>query len=202
MITEAWAAGVPCWPVRRDNAGVGRLWGATAFVGRSAELSALREAWGAAVGGQPCWVLVGGEAGIGKTRLVTEFADQVSAEGARVLVGNCPPVEPELVPFAPVVEVLRELGPAVPDGLARGHAEAIARLLEVELPAGRSGMPGEAERARLLGAVRAVLERHCAEGPLLVVFEDLHWADASTREVLVFLASQAPPATASCRCCR
>jgi len=63
-------------------------------------------------------------------------------------------------------------------------------------------MPGEAERARLLGAVRAVLERHCAEGPLLVVFEDLHWADASTREVLVFLASQAPPATASCRCCR
>src|SRR5262249_39117379 len=87
---------------------------------------------------------------------------------------------------------LRELGPGVADGLARGHAEAIARLLEVELPAGRSGMPGEAERARLLGAVRAVLGRHCAEGPLLVVFGDLHWADASPRGVLVFLASQAP----------
>jgi hypothetical protein len=141
------------------------------FVGRSYELSVLREAWISVGGGQPCWVLVGGEAGIGKTRLVTEFADEVSAEGARVAIGNCPPVAPGLVPFAPVVEVLRELGPSVADGLARGSAEAIGRLLEVELPAGRSGMPGEAERARLLAAVRAVLERRCSGAPLLVVFE-------------------------------
>ena len=162
------------------------------FVGRWYELSVLREAWISVGGGQPCWVLAGGEAGIGKTRLVTEFADEVSAEGARVAIGSCPPVAPGLVPFAPVVEVLRELGPSVAEGLTRGSAEAIARLLEVELPAGRSGMPGEADRARLLAAVRAVLERRCSGAPLLVVFEDLHWADASTREVLAFLASQPP----------
>ena len=162
------------------------------FVGRWYELSVLREAWISVGGGQPCWVLAGGEAGIGKTRLVTEFADEVSAEGARVAIGSCPPVAPGLVPFAPVVEVLRELGPSVAQGLARGCAEAIARLLEVELPAGRSGMPGEADRARLLAAVRAVLERKCSGAPLLVVFGDLHWADASTREVLAFLASQPP----------
>ena len=171
---------------------MGRHWGTTVFVGRSFELSVLREAWRSVSGGQPRWVLVGGEAGIGKTRLVTEFADEVSAEGARVAIGSCPPVAPGLVPFAPVVEVLRELGPSVAQGLARGSAEAIARLLEVELPAGRSGMPGEADRARLLAAVRAVLERKCSGAPLLVVFEDLHWADASTREVLAFLASQPP----------
>jgi len=176
----------------RDNAGVGGIRGAAVFVGRWYELSVLREAWISVGGGQPCWVLAGGEAGIGKTRLVTEFADEVSAEGARVAIGSCPPVAPGLVPFAPVVEVLRELGPSVAQGLARGSAEAIARLLEVELPAGRSGMPGEADRARLLAAVRAVLERKCSGAPLLVVFEDLHWADASTREVLAFLASQPP----------
>ena len=176
----------------RDNAGVGGIRGAAVFVGRSYELSVLREAWISVGGGQPCWVLAGGEAGIGKTRLVTEFADEVSAEGARGAIGSCPPVAPGLVPFAPVVEVLRELGPSVAQGLARGCAEAIARLLEVELPAGRSGMPGEADRARLLAAVRAVLERKCSGAPLLVVFEDLHWADASTREVLAFLASQPP----------
>jgi predicted ATPase len=171
---------------------MGRAWGAAVFVGRSTELSVLREVWRSAGGGQPCWVLVGGEAGIGKTRLVTEFAAQVAAEGARVVVGNCPPVAPRLVPFAPVAEVLRELGPAAAEGLARGHAEALGRLLEAQLPAGRSPAPGEAERARLFGAVRAVLERASGEGPLLVVIEDLHWADASTHEVLAFLAGQPP----------
>ena len=171
---------------------MGRQWGAAAFVGRSFELSVLREAWRSVSSGQPCWVLVGGEAGIGKTRLVTKFAGEVSGEGARVVVGNCPPVAPGLVPFAPVAEVLRELGDPAAEGLARGYAEAITRLLEVEVPAGRSTMPGEAERARLLGAVRAVLERKCGEAPLMVVLEDLQWADASTREVLAFLGSQPP----------
>jgi DNA-binding NarL/FixJ family response regulator len=167
------------------------LRGAAGFVGRSSQLSVLRDAWASAAE-RPCWVLAGGEAGVGKTRLVTEFAAGVSADGASVVVGNCPPVAPGLVPFAPVAEVLRELGPAAADGLAPAQAEAIARLLRVELSAGSAGMPGEADRARLLGAVRAVLERACGEGPLLVVFEDLHWADASTHEVLAFLGSQPP----------
>jgi predicted ATPase len=73
---------------------VGRLWGAGAFVGRSSGLAALRESWLSAAGGQPCWVLVGGEAGIGKTRLLSEFAREVSARGAGVVVGSCPPVAP------------------------------------------------------------------------------------------------------------
>jgi DNA-binding CsgD family transcriptional regulator len=171
---------------------VGRLRDTAVFVGRSFELSVLREAWLSASSGQPCWVLVGGEAGIGKTRLVTEFAGEASVAGARVVVGNCPPVAPGLVPFAPVAEVLREFGGPVSDGLLSGQAEAIARLLEVQIPAGPSGRPGEAERARLLGAVRAVLERKAQESPLLAVFEDLHWADASTHEVLGYLASQPP----------
>jgi len=141
---------------------VGKLRGTASFVGRSLELSVLREAWATAGGGQPCWVLVGGEAGVGKTRLVTEFADEVAAGGARVLAGNCPPMASGLVPFAPVVEMLQGLGDCVADGLARGHAEAIRRLLQVELPAGNAGTPGEADQARLLGAVRAVLERACA----------------------------------------
>ena len=178
--------------VPRDNAAVVRSWGGAAFVGRSLELSVLRDAWASASAGKPCWVLVGGEAGIGKTRLVTEFGSELSAGGARLLVGNCPPVAPGLVPFAPVAEVLRALGSFVAAGLARGHADAIARLVAVDPPAGHARMPGEADRANLLGALRAVLERECAKHPLLVVFEDLHWADASSREVLAFLASQPP----------
>lgn len=179
-------------PGRGDNADVGRFRGCSAFVGRAFELSVLRAAWTSASSEGPRWVFVGGEAGIGKTRLVAEFAREVSAEGAPVVVGNCPPVAPGLVPFAPIAAVLRELGPSATAGLARGHAEAIARLIEADLPAGPSRMPGEADRAALLGAVRGVLERHCDDKPLLVVFEDLHWADASTREVLAFLASQPP----------
>jgi predicted ATPase len=85
----------------------------------------MRETWLSVGGGRPCWVLVGGEAGIGKTRLITEFAGEVTAAGARVMVGNCPPVAPGLVPFAPVAEVLRELGDQVAEGLAPGPAEAI-----------------------------------------------------------------------------
>src|SRR5215470_10471146 len=126
----------------RDNAVMGRLWSAGVLVGRSSELSVLRAAWASAVDWHPCWVFVGGEAGIGKTRLVAEFAHEAAAHGARVVVGNCPPVAPGLVPFAPVLEVLRELGPSTAEGLAGGHAEAIARLLEVELPVGHSGIPG------------------------------------------------------------
>jgi DNA-binding CsgD family transcriptional regulator/tetratricopeptide (TPR) repeat protein len=168
------------------------LRGNVGFVGRSSELSVLREAWASAAAGRPGWVLVGGEAGVGKTRLVTEFASEVSADGARVVIGNCPPVAPGLVPFASVAEVLRLLGPAVTEGLAPGHAEAIARLLQPERLAGGAGMPAEADRARLLAAVRAALERACGAGPLLVVFEDLHWADASTHEVLAFVGSQPP----------
>ena len=66
---------------------MGRQWGAAGFVGRSFELAVLREAWRSIDGGQPRWILVGGEAGIGKTRLVTEFACEVPAQGARVVVG-------------------------------------------------------------------------------------------------------------------
>src|SRR5262249_23873512 len=84
-----------------------------------------RWGWSGAAAGGRCWVRIGGEGGVGKTRRVTESANEVAADGARVLVGNCPPVAPGLVPFGPVVEVLRELGPATAEGLAAGHAEAI-----------------------------------------------------------------------------
>jgi DNA-binding CsgD family transcriptional regulator len=170
---------------------VGRFTGSV-FVGRSIELAAMRNSWTSAVGGQPGWVLVGGEAGIGKTRLVAEFAREASAQGARVAIGNCPPVAPGLVPFAPVAEMLRALGPSIADGLPPGQAEALERLVELEMPAGHARIPGESDQARLLAAVRAVLECESAKAPLLLVFEDLHWADASTHEVLAFLASQPP----------
>ena len=162
------------------------------LVGRRAEIGRLRALLRDAAAGQPVVALVGGDAGVGKTRLVTEFANEMSAGGARVVVGNCPPVAPGLVPFAPVVEVLRELGPTAAQGLAVGHVAAIGRLLQVELPAARMGIPGETDRARLLGAVRAVLERAVCAGPLLAVFEDLHWADASTHEVLASSSARRP----------
>jgi len=80
------------------------------FVGRSEELARLRELLARAADGQPLVAVVGGEAGVGKTRLVEQLAASASGQGVRVLRGGCVPLGEEGLPFAPVVEALRDLG--------------------------------------------------------------------------------------------
>ncbi|MFG1699409.1 AAA family ATPase [Nonomuraea sp. NPDC049309] len=158
------------------------------FVGRSRELAALGDALDRARAGMPATVLVGGEAGAGKTRLINEFIGRRAGD-ALVLVGGCLELGTEGLPFAPFTAVLRrlvrELGrdavaALVPGGSTRG----LARLLP---EFGEPGKEGAEARARLFEEVLGLLERLAEERPVVLVVEDAHWADRSTRDLLTFL---------------
>jgi ATP/maltotriose-dependent transcriptional regulator MalT len=161
------------------------------LVGRSAQLSALDAALAEAGRGHPSAVMVGGEAGVGKSRLVREFAERSRRTGARVLTGGCLELGADSLPFTPFTAVLRELvrdlGAAGVSGLLPGgRSPELARLLpEFGTPAGPDGT-GEA-RARLFEQMLLVLERLAEAGPVVLVIEDMHWADQSTRDLLAFL---------------
>jgi len=153
------------------------------FVGRADALDKLAEAYA----GRTVAVLIGGEAGIGKSRLVGEFLDSLTE--ARILVGGCLELgedAPSYAPFTAALRVLvRHLGVAgIADLLPPAAVGELARLLpEFGSP------PAEAEgaRGRLFETILALIERLAAARPLVVVIEDVHWADRSTRELLTFL---------------
>ena len=165
------------------------------FIGRAAELGQLEAARRRAAA-VPAVVVVGGEAGVGKTRLVDEFARLCRAEGARVLVGGCIDLGGEGVPFAPVIQALRTmLRVFEPEAALHwiGHdRNDLARLLP-EL----GGLPADDGRAvepeltsaqgRLFELLLDLVERAAGEQPTVLVVEDLHWADQSTRDLLGYL---------------
>jgi len=165
------------------------------FIGRTRELSHLDEALERAREGTPVVVAIGGEAGVGKTRLVDELVARSQATGATVLTGGCIGLGEDGVPFAPVVEALRTtLRTMEPEAVERwfGHARAaLAGLLPELGAAGRAGDPRELDPAtgqgRMFELLLGVLERLTAERSAVLVVEDLHWADHSTRDLLAFL---------------
>jgi DNA-binding CsgD family transcriptional regulator len=161
------------------------------LIGRADHLSALDAALAEARRGQPAAVLIGGEAGIGKSRLVTEFAARAGSSGARVLTGGCLELGADGLPFAPFTAVLRELVRDIgPDGVAAllpgGSARELARLLpEFGEPSG--SVDADTARARLFEQLLILVERLAERGPLVLLVEDAHWADRSTRDLLAFL---------------
>jgi tetratricopeptide (TPR) repeat protein len=176
------------------------------FVGRTEELARLAAAGDRAAGGTPTAVLVGGEAGVGKTRLVAEVVAGARAAGATVLAGGCVELGGEGVPFAPLIEALRGFVRDLDEpGLARllpGRARSeLARLLPELAPVAGQGRtdprsaapalsttPGPwSEQGRLFELLLGLLERLGEERPAVLVVEDLHWADRSTRDLLAFL---------------
>lgn len=165
---------------------------ASVFVGRAAELAALDAAWERAGQGRPATVLIGGEAGVGKSRLAEEFSARAGKAGAsRVLSGYCLDLSAEGLPFAPFTGVLRELARDLGAGdlaalLPPQGARELARLLPELGEPGTGGDPGEA-RARMFGQVLALLGRLAEAGPVILVIEDAHWSDRSTRDLLAFL---------------
>jgi DNA-binding CsgD family transcriptional regulator/tetratricopeptide (TPR) repeat protein len=167
----------------------GRMASST-FVGRVEELGVLEAAQGRAANGEPAVVLVGGEAGVGKTRLVAELADRCRATGARVLAGGCLPVGGDGLPYAPIVEALRplpgELGVDAVRRLIGPTWVELARLLP-GLGEPASGPPGPAAQLRLFELLLRLLAPLSEQTPVLLVIEDLHWADLSTRDLLAFL---------------
>src|SRR5690349_14575853 len=170
---------------------VGPQLSSPALVGRSVQLAALEGALAEAAGGRPSAIMVGGEAGVGKSRLVREFAERSRGTGARVLIGGCLELGAESLPFAPFTAVLRELvrdlgAAGVAALLPGGSGRELARLLpEFGTPAGPDEA-GEA-RARLFEQMLVMLEHLAESGPVVLVIEDMHWADQSTMDLLAFL---------------
>ncbi|MFB7666429.1 AAA family ATPase [Kitasatospora sp. NPDC056138] len=157
------------------------------LLARAAELSALTDAYGHAVAAGPVTVLIGGEAGIGKSRLVSEFTAGLPA---RTLLGGCLALGADALPYAPFVALLRNLvrefgvewaAGLLPGGGRRGLAHWLPELGEP------TAVPDSYGRARLFEEVLTLIEAAAGEQPLAIAVEDLHWADASSRELLLFL---------------
>jgi DNA-binding SARP family transcriptional activator/DNA-binding GntR family transcriptional regulator len=160
---------------------------ANGFVGRAAELEGLQSAFEAAAAGRGTTALITGPAGIGKTRLASELAERAGAAGATVLTGRCIDLVGAALPYLPFVEALRPLrGSPALDGLGE-----LSRLLPGPRDsAGTAGADRDAgeSQLRLFEQVLAALDRLSAEGPVVLVLEDLHWADGSTLDLCAFLA--------------
>ena len=166
------------------------------FIGRVLELEALDAALARARSGGAPTVLVGGEAGIGKSRLVGEFSRRVESE-ALVLSGACAPFGSSPPPFTPVVEALRaSVRNADQARRARlsAKAPALMRLLPELDPEGSAAHRRESSetgQSLIFGELLAVLEDLATDRPMVLVLEDLHWADRSTLDLLALRSQTA-----------
>ncbi|HEY2277322.1 MAG TPA: AAA family ATPase [Streptosporangiaceae bacterium] len=168
-------------------------WGAWGrLVGRDGELARMLMLLDDAASRQAVVALVSGDAGVGKTRLVTEVTRRAAAEGFTVLSGHCAELG-ESVPYLPLADALRNAtqGPKSTPQLLEALAAqpALSRLLpEGDTAAASDGEGVGMARQQMFGAVLGLLGDLSADTPVLLVFEDLHWADASTRDLLTFLS--------------
>jgi DNA-binding CsgD family transcriptional regulator/tetratricopeptide (TPR) repeat protein len=164
------------------------------FIGRADELQRLEGVLDRAEQSRPQVVLVAGDAGVGKTRLLLEFADRAQQRGSRVLAGGCVELGDIGLAYLPVVDALRGLGddPADAELLAEvaTTTPGLGRLLPGIRPAGPAGPHASngLEQLQVFDAVRAVLVGRAERSPVVLVLEDLHWADQATRDLIAFLA--------------
>ena len=175
------------------------------FIGRRRELETLRDIIVKAAAGDTVVALVGGDAGMGKTRLVDEVEALARDGGTLVLEGGCVSIgSGEGLPFAPIVEALRRL-PAL---VAAGEIDGIHDISELRssetaelgrlIPELGSGSPDPEifdrpawVQARIFEGLLTLLRTLGEHRPVLLVVEDMHWSDSSTRDVLSFLARNA-----------
>src|SRR5215472_16369368 len=167
------------------------------LVGRAAELGRLLALLDGAVlvepvAGRSVVALVSGDAGIGKSSLVSEIAAVAARRGATVLFGQCAEIG-DSVPYLPFADALRGVlvSPLVASRLSAAVRQrpVLARLL----PDGSGGQQAEEDRSglarqQMFGAMLGLLAELAAQAPVLLILEDLHWADASTRDLLTFLS--------------
>ncbi|MFI9386307.1 AAA family ATPase [Kutzneria sp. NPDC052558] len=144
-----------------------RLGSGIPLVARRAELAALESSLAAAAEGRASAMLLAGDAGVGKSRLLAELTARAREAGVKVLTGRCLDVEGAGLPYLPFVE-------------------ALGRLPE----SGASRLDDALDQLRLFEAVHTELAELAAASPVLLTLEDLHWADAATRDLLLFLVSR------------
>ncbi len=173
----------------------------TAFVGRVGERGRLSELWRESREGSLRFALIGGEAGVGKTRLATDFAVGAHADGATVLYGRCD--EDLGVPYQPWTQALGHLVREAPSLILERYVEChggdLARLLPAlaervpTLAAPRASDP-ETERYLLYAAAVGLLAVAGEQAPVLLILDDLHWADAPTLSLLRHMVAAGPAA--------
>jgi DNA-binding CsgD family transcriptional regulator len=155
------------------------------LVGRDAELARLRGLLHDAAAGRAVTGLVSGDAGIGKSRLVAEAMQIAERDGFTVLCGQCAEIG-DSVPYLPFADAFRAAPPHIEKAIKA--RPVLSRLL----PDG-DGQAHEADwaglaRQQMFGAVLSLLSEIAVDSPVLLVIEDLHWADATTRHLVTFLA--------------
>jgi DNA-binding CsgD family transcriptional regulator/tetratricopeptide (TPR) repeat protein len=159
------------------------------FVGRFAELAALNASVDRAAAGVGGAVLVEGEAGIGKSRLMAQLELRAAAAGAVVLTAECLQLAEGELAFAPIVGALRSVieDAELLDTLEPALRSAIAALW----PTTEARATPSGEREQLFEAVYRVLARLSSRAPVLLIIEDVHWIDPSSRDLLSFLIHNA-----------
>ena len=166
------------------------------YVGRVAQRRQLEGLAEAAREGERRVALLSGEPGIGKTRLCTNIALEAFGSGATVLYGRCE--EDVAVPYGAWVEALQHYVKHAPLDVLQAHVDRhggeLARLVPLlarvvdGLPSPRESDP-ETERYMLWGAVADLLEEACRDQPLVLILDDLHWADKQTLSLLTRVVS-------------
>ncbi len=158
------------------------------MVGRDGELGRLLTLLDDAEAGRSVAALVSGDAGVGKTRLIAEVTRLAAGRGFTVLSGQCAELG-DSVPYLPLADALRGAGQSTGVRDALSSRPALSRLL----PEGGEGPVADSDRSglarqQMLGGVLGLLAELAAAAPVLLVLEDLHWADASTRDLVTFLS--------------
>ncbi len=194
--------------VRATIDGVPR-WEDAPIVGRAEELGRLLAHVDQAVAGRTSAVLLAGDAGVGKTRLLDELGARAAARGVRVLTGHCVDLGDVGLPYLPFVDLLRpvagepELAPVssanpVLAGFMAGRPgdrppvmpAGEGRDLSRPLPNRATPQPVDDGRLQLFESVAGLICEVAASGPLLIVLEDVHWADRSSRDLLRYLRAR------------
>ncbi|HUE39623.1 MAG TPA: AAA family ATPase, partial [Candidatus Binatia bacterium] len=186
--------------------GVAEARGLTPLVGRQQEVQQLADCFARVRGGSPQVVTIVGDAGSGKSRLLFEFKQSLAAEAAAFFEGRCSALK-QKVPYAPFAVMLRQyFGITAADPAARA-AEKIAdavrefdprldemypflvRLLAVG-PAPATNLPADEIKGETFHALARLVDRVSERTPVVLIIEDLHWIDDSSRELLELAVSQ------------
>jgi predicted ATPase len=170
-----------------------------AFVGRQQEMGSLKAALEDTISGQGRLIMLVGEPGIGKTRTAEELATLARQQGAAALWGRCPE-ERGAPPFWPWVQIIRSyMGEREPGTLrsqlgagAADIAHVVSEMREVlpELPPLPPMQDPEQARFRLFDSITSFLKQASHKQPLLLVLDNLHWADPSSLRLLEFTAQE------------